>query len=67
MKGLRGDSGGEEESSEEEAQEDGTGLRAFEGNWDDCKLVLVVRTDLGMQKGISIPRFFSSPPSQERY
>lgn len=51
MKGLRGDSGGEEESSEEEAQEDGTGLRAFEGNWDECKMVLVVRTDLGMQKG----------------
>lgn len=62
MKGLRGDKG-----SEEEVEEDGTGLRAFEGNWDESKLVLVVRTDLGMQKGIWIPHFLSSPPSQEKY
>lgn len=27
------------------------GLEAFEGNREECKLVLVVRTDLGMGKG----------------
>lgn len=62
MRGLREDNEGASESSEEEAEEDGSGLRAFEGDRDECKLVLVVRTDLGMQKGISIPNVFSSSP-----
>ena len=62
MKGLRGDSGSGGESSEVEAEEDGTGLKAFEGERDDYKMVLVVRTDLGMQKGFSIHHFFSYPP-----
>lgn len=60
MKGLRGDNGGGDESSEEDMEEDGRGLKAFEGDRDECKLVLVVRTDLGMQKGISIPHFLPS-------
>ncbi|MCJ1424523.1 hypothetical protein MMC29_002411 [Sticta canariensis] len=51
LKGLRADSGGGDDSSEEETDDDGTVLRAFEGDRDECKLVLVVRTDLGMQKG----------------
>lgn len=59
MKGLRGEPGARDESSEEEPEEDGTGLRAFEGIRDDCKLVLIVRTDLGMQKGRVIHHFFS--------
>ena len=61
MKGLRADSGGGNDSSGVETEDDGTGLKAFEGYRDECKLVLVVRTDLGMQRGISIPRFFSPP------
>ncbi|KAL4979137.1 PTH2-domain-containing protein [Aspergillus desertorum] len=39
----------EEESDEEEG--DGTELASFEENTDEVKLVLVVRTDLGMTKG----------------
>lgn len=39
----------EDEDSEEEG--DGTELATFEGNNDEVKLVLVVRTDLGMGKG----------------
>jgi hypothetical protein len=40
----------EEEDSEEEG--DGGELADFEGNTEEVKLVLVVRTDLGMTKGI---------------
>ncbi|KAL4936782.1 hypothetical protein BDV06DRAFT_85785 [Aspergillus oleicola] len=39
----------EEESDEEEG--DGSELKNFEGNNEEVKLVLVVRTDLGMTKG----------------
>lgn len=39
----------EDEDSEEEG--DGAELATFEGNNDEVKLVLVVRTDLGMGKG----------------
>ncbi|MCJ1462449.1 hypothetical protein MMC07_001050 [Pseudocyphellaria aurata] len=60
MKGLRGDSGGGDESSDEETEDDGTGLKAFEGDREECKLVLVVRTDLGMQKGIAFHHFLPS-------
>ncbi|CAD6581336.1 MAG: hypothetical protein ASARMPREDX12_000429 [Alectoria sarmentosa] len=45
--------GKEEEEGEEEldsGREQG-GLKTFEGNREECKLVLVVRTDLGMGKG----------------
>lgn len=47
------------DSSSEEVAEGGEslgqkqeGLNQFEGNKEECKLVLVVRTDLGMGKGI---------------
>lgn len=44
--------GEEDEDSEDEAMgQDQEELRSFEGNREDCKLVLVVRTDLGMTKG----------------
>jgi PTH2 family peptidyl-tRNA hydrolase len=36
--------------SDEEGEEGGT-LANFEGNTEEVKLVLVVRTDLGMGKG----------------
>lgn len=42
------DGHGHEEEEEEEGQ---GGLEMFEGNREECKLVLVVRTDLGMGKG----------------
>ncbi|MCJ1230356.1 hypothetical protein MMC12_007029 [Toensbergia leucococca] len=47
MKSL-GEKGGEEDEDEEEEQGE---LKSFEGNKEECKLVLVVRTDLGMGKG----------------
>ncbi|TKA69380.1 hypothetical protein B0A49_07050 [Cryomyces minteri] len=43
------------ESSSDEERDDGSDeqedLRSFPGNHEECKLVLVVRTDLGMTKG----------------
>lgn len=39
------------EESESEEDEDGAELATFEDNQDEVKLVLVVRTDLGMGKG----------------
>ena len=42
--------GGEEDGSDEEQG----GLKSFEGNKEECKLVLVVRMDLGMSKGAFI-------------
>lgn len=55
----------DEEEQEEEQEEEGKGgeLKAFEGNREECKLVLVVRTDLGMGKGMYIcamPYWFRS-------
>lgn len=46
----------EEEDEEEQSEEEGDGgeLASFEGNSEEVKLVLVVRTDLGMTKGMSI-------------
>ncbi|KAK2828977.1 hypothetical protein FQN49_007215 [Arthroderma sp. PD_2] len=43
----------DEEEDEEDEEEDDAGaeLATFEGNTDEVKLVLVVRTDLGMGKG----------------
>ncbi|DAA74473.1 TPA_exp: putative Mitochondrial peptidyl-tRNA hydrolase Pth2 [Trichophyton benhamiae CBS 112371] len=47
-----GDDEEEEEEEEEEDEDDIEGeLATFEGNTDEVKLVLVVRTDLGMGKG----------------
>ncbi|EFE43105.1 mitochondrial peptidyl-tRNA hydrolase Pth2, putative [Trichophyton verrucosum HKI 0517] len=43
----------DEEEDEEEDEDDIEGeLATFEGNTDEVKLVLVVRTDLGMGKGM---------------
>ena len=69
-----------EESSEDSSSDDAEvelgqkqeGLNQFEGNREECKLVLVVRTDLGMGKGTAISRPFhllskttlSTPPPQ---
>ncbi|WEW60855.1 aminoacyl-tRNA hydrolase [Emydomyces testavorans] len=41
----------EEEEEEVESGDEGGELAAFEGNTEEVKLVLVVRTDLGMGKG----------------
>ncbi|KAE8147436.1 peptidyl-tRNA hydrolase PTH2-domain-containing protein [Aspergillus avenaceus] len=41
----------EEEESNSEDEGDGRELASFEGNDEEVKLVLVVRTDLGMTKG----------------
>ena len=44
----------DESNDDDEAVEVGE-LSTFEGNREECKLVLVVRTDLGMGKGPSFP------------
>ncbi|KAL8895258.1 MAG: hypothetical protein Q9207_008241 [Kuettlingeria erythrocarpa] len=53
--GIESEESSKDSSSEEEAGEDlgqkQEGLNQFEGNKEECKLVLVVRTDLGMGKG----------------
>ncbi|KAL6717654.1 hypothetical protein ACLMJK_005569 [Lecanora helva] len=41
----------EEEDEDSESERGKVDLKAFEGNREECKLVLVVRTDLGMGKG----------------
>ena len=67
MKSLKG---GEEEAEEEQSEEDEVELveagklARFEGNKEECKLVLVVRTDLGMGKGMTGPAApHRGPPS----
>jgi PTH2 family peptidyl-tRNA hydrolase len=40
-----------EASSDEESEDDDSVPASFTGNNEECKLVLVVRTDLGMTKG----------------
>ena len=49
----------ESDSEEEEEEGDGSELAAFKDNKDEVKLVLVVRTDLGMTKGISLSILYS--------
>jgi hypothetical protein len=44
----------EEEDDDDEEEDDTAELATFEGNHDEVKLVLVVRTDLGMGKGSSL-------------
>ena len=57
LSGAGNTAAGEEESEASEDREDSGeeklvgDLAAFEGNREECKLVLVVRTDLGMGKG----------------
>ena len=43
----------EEERDDEDEDEEQGELKGFEGNKEECKLVLVVRTDLGMGKGMT--------------
>ncbi|KAL8853382.1 MAG: hypothetical protein Q9198_010976, partial [Flavoplaca austrocitrina] len=52
--GIESEESSKDSSSEEAEVELGQkqeGLNQFEGNKEECKLVLVVRTDLGMGKG----------------
>lgn len=52
------DEEGEDSDSEEKSDENlgnGEELASFKDNIDEVKLVLVVRTDLGMTKGLSLP------------
>jgi PTH2 family peptidyl-tRNA hydrolase len=49
------DSEDEEDLDEEDEQE---GLNGFANSYEECKLVLVVRTDLGMTKGKLDPIFY---------
>lgn len=53
MKSLKGDGVLDSEVDESEDENQGE-LKAFADNKEDCKLILVVRTDLGMTKGWSL-------------
>ncbi|KAF1852214.1 peptidyl-tRNA hydrolase 2 mitochondrial precursor [Cucurbitaria berberidis CBS 394.84] len=50
-KDKKADGSEDEESSDEEDEDDDTAPAEFPGHPEECKLVLVVRTDLGMTKG----------------
>ena len=41
----------DDDDDDEKEEDEQDGLTAFEGVEGDCKLVLIVRTDLGMNKG----------------
>jgi PTH2 family peptidyl-tRNA hydrolase len=41
----------EDESTDDDDEDDDTAPAEFTGNKEECKMVLVVRTDLGMTKG----------------
>lgn len=45
----------DEEESDEEDEGNGEELASFKDNADEVKLVLVIRTDLGMTKGLFLP------------
>lgn len=45
------DDDGDNDDDDEKEEDEQDGLTAFEGVEGDCKLVLIVRTDLGMNKG----------------
>lgn len=61
--GLRATAAGRKEAKEkEEVAKTGTGWEDSNSN-EECKLVLVVRTDLGMTKGLSLSPFPSPSPS----
>lgn len=67
MTHLKGGKGRSTPSSEDEDPDIGEDaekgdLKAFEGNKEECKLVLVVRTDLGMGKGASTPQCIHNLP-----
>ncbi|KAF2016959.1 peptidyl-tRNA hydrolase [Aaosphaeria arxii CBS 175.79] len=46
-----GEKGSEADDSDESSDEDDAALSEFAGHNEECKMVLVVRTDLGMTKG----------------
>jgi hypothetical protein len=51
----------ESDESSDDDDEDDTAPADFKGNHEECKMVLVVRTDLGMTKGmLHIPRITKS-------
>ena len=55
------------EGSDISGDDDPTNLLTFPGNTEECKLVLVVRTDLGMTKGKPPKAHVSYPiPNRER-
>lgn len=54
----------DDDDDNEEAEEEQDGLAAFEGVEGDCKLVLIVRTDLGMNKGFSSISPFVPPSAK---
>lgn len=60
MKSLKGEGGPDLEDDESEDENQGE-LKAFTDNKEECKLILVVRTDLGMTKGCSLNSFILSP------
>jgi len=51
MKSLKGNKAQESEDEESDEEDQGE-LKNFADNKEECKLILVVRTDLGMTKGI---------------
>lgn len=53
MKTLKGDGAPDSEDDVSEDENQGE-LKAFADNKEECKLILVVRTDLGMTKGWSL-------------
>lgn len=63
MRSLRGDKAAKVEAETNEEGDDADeevgqdGLKAFEEIGGECKLVLIVRKDLGMNKGLSLPYF----------
>ena len=64
MENLKGAEGTSDEEVDDDGEdqdihvEESGGLEEFNGNKEECKLVLVVRTDLGMGKGASLQIFF---------
>lgn len=53
--GLRATAAGKKNSKKEEKEE--LQKEEFQDNGEECKLVLVVRTDLGMTKGRNLPLY----------
>jgi PTH2 family peptidyl-tRNA hydrolase len=49
-----------DESSSDDEDDDDTAPADFKGNSEECKMVLVVRTDLGMTKGMLYVLAFQS-------
>jgi PTH2 family peptidyl-tRNA hydrolase len=50
----KGDSSEDEEDESSDSEDDDSTPAEFPGHNEECKMVLVVRTDLGMTKGTSI-------------